>query len=176
MGESSFGCLAVEGGKHPTHPCGGLLSVLSGSLGFPGFARPEKMGVASWRLILGVLPECADGLGLQGSALRSLLLGRGIWMDGSALCGRSILVVEAERFVALDVEIGLRAAGAKVFGAHQLNHALYMAEYPALSAAVIAQRLGSDRNGRGLPTPGIPWRAVHALHSLRCDRGQTEVA
>jgi DNA-binding response OmpR family regulator len=81
-------------------------------------------------------------------------------MDGSALCGRSILVVEAERFVALDVEIGLRAAGAKVFGAHQLNHALYMAEYPALSAAVIAQRLGSDETAavcRRLAYLGVPF-------------------
>jgi DNA-binding response OmpR family regulator len=66
-------------------------------------------------------------------------------MDSSVLCGRSILVAEAEPFAALDVEAGLREAGAKVFGVHLLRDALFMAEYPALSAAVIAQRLGDDQ-------------------------------
>jgi DNA-binding response OmpR family regulator len=65
-------------------------------------------------------------------------------MDSSVLCGRSILVVEAEPLAAFDVQAGLREAGAKVFGVHLLRDALFMAEYPALSAAVIAQRLGGD--------------------------------
>jgi DNA-binding response OmpR family regulator len=69
-------------------------------------------------------------------------------MDSSALCGRSILVVEAEPIAALDAEVGLRKAGAKVFGAHRLRDALFMAEYPALSVAVIAERLGSDQTTR----------------------------
>jgi DNA-binding response OmpR family regulator len=66
-------------------------------------------------------------------------------MDSSALCGRSVLVVEAEPIAALHAEEGLREAGAKVFGAHRLRDALFMAEYPALSVAVIAERLGTDQ-------------------------------
>jgi DNA-binding response OmpR family regulator len=69
----------------------------------------------------------------------------GIAMHSSALCGRSILLVEAEPVAALHAEVGLRRAGAKVFGVHQLRDALFMAEYPALSAAVIAQRLGDEQ-------------------------------
>lgn len=81
-------------------------------------------------------------------------------MDGSTLCGHSILVVEGEPFAALDVEIGLREAGAKVFGARQLRDALLLAEYPVLSAAVIAQRLGGDRTTavcRRLADLGVPF-------------------
>jgi len=81
-------------------------------------------------------------------------------MASSAFDGRSILVVEAEPFAALDVEIGLREAGAKVLAAHGLSEALYMAEYPALSAAVIAQRLGNDNTAsvcRRLADLGVPF-------------------
>jgi DNA-binding response OmpR family regulator len=66
-------------------------------------------------------------------------------MHSAALCGRSILLVEAEPAAAFHAELGLRQAGAKVFGVHQLRDALFMAEYPALSAAVVAQRLGDEQ-------------------------------
>lgn len=81
-------------------------------------------------------------------------------MDSFALSGCLVLVVEAEPFAALDVETGLRGAGAKVFGVRQLRDALHMAEHPALSAAVIAQRLGGDRTTavcRRLTDLGIPF-------------------
>jgi CheY-like chemotaxis protein len=71
-----------------------------------------------------------------------------------------ILVVEAEPFAALDAQTILREAGAKVFGAHRLRDALHMAEHPALSAAVIAQRLGEDETTkvcRRLADLGIPF-------------------
>jgi DNA-binding response OmpR family regulator len=81
-------------------------------------------------------------------------------MESSALGGRTILVVEAEPFAALEVETGLREAGARVFAAYRLRDALHMAEHPALSAAVIAQRLGSDSTTsvcRRLADLGIPF-------------------
>jgi DNA-binding response OmpR family regulator len=87
-------------------------------------------------------------------------------MHGSALNGRSILVVEGEPFAALHVETELRDAGARVFGVHQLRDALHMAEHPALSAAVIAQRLGSDNTAaicRRLADLGIPF-VFHTRH------------
>jgi CheY-like chemotaxis protein len=81
-------------------------------------------------------------------------------MDGLALSGRSILVVEGEPFAALDAETILRDAGAKVFGVHRLRDALHMAEHPALSAAVVAQRLGKDDTTkvcRRLADLGVPF-------------------
>jgi hypothetical protein len=94
---------------------------------------------------LRVLPECSEGRGLPASGhRRGTFFPVGVSMNSSALCGRSILLVEAEPLVALYAEVGLREAGARVFGAHQLRDALFLAEYPALSAAVVAQRLGRD--------------------------------
>ena len=76
------------------------------------------------------------------------------------LKGQSILVVEHEPSVARDLESAFLQAGAKVFAADQLRDALYLAEYPALSAAVINLRLGSDTTAavcRRLTVLGIPF-------------------
>ena len=100
------------------------------------------------------------GSACKVNEITSGLFPSGVFMDASALLGRSILVVEAEPFAALDVETGLRDAGAKVFGARQLRDALLMAEHLALSAAVIAQRLGKDDTTavcRRLTDLGIPF-------------------
>ena len=81
-------------------------------------------------------------------------------MDNFKLSGRSILIVEAEPFAALEVEEELRDAGARVFRVHQLRDALHMVEHPALSAAVVAQRLGGDKTTavcRRLSDLGIPF-------------------
>ena len=81
-------------------------------------------------------------------------------MSNTALSGRSILVVESEPFAALEVESGLRDAGARVFGVHELRQALHMVEHPALSAAVLSQRLGdsnTDAVCRRLDDLGIPF-------------------
>ena len=106
--------------------------------------------------------------------LPSGLFPSGVVMDAAALLGRSILVVEAEPFAALEVETGLRDAGAKVFGVHKLREALFMAEYPALSAAVIAQRLGKDDTTavcRRLTYLGIPFM-LHTRHDAAEARRQ----
>lgn len=76
------------------------------------------------------------------------------------LKGQSILVVEHEPMIARELESELTQAGAKVFAADRLRHALYLAEYPALSAAVINLRLGSDTTAavcRRLDDLGIPF-------------------
>ena len=57
------------------------------------------------------------------------------------LVGYSILVVEDEPLIALDVAQGLEAAGARVLTARRLSDALMMAEDPALSAAVLDHNL-----------------------------------
>jgi CheY-like chemotaxis protein len=81
-------------------------------------------------------------------------------MEKLALAGRSILVVEDEPIVALDLEAQLSAAGAKVYSAAYLREALHLAEHPALSAAVLDLRLGGDDSmavARRLTHLGIPF-------------------
>jgi CheY-like chemotaxis protein len=81
-------------------------------------------------------------------------------MDNFALNGRSILVVEEEPLLALELEEQFHRAGARVLAAGKLHEALHMAEHPALSAAVVNLRLGSDnttRVCRRLSQLGIPF-------------------
>jgi CheY-like chemotaxis protein len=65
-------------------------------------------------------------------------------MANLALSGHSILVVEDEPLIALDLRETLERAGAYVFAATQLSHALQLAGHPDLSAAVLDYRLGDD--------------------------------
>ena len=77
-----------------------------------------------------------------------------------ALAGRSILLVEDEPAIALQLEEQLNAAGARVYSAGRLREALHMAEHPALSAAVLDFRLGEDSSAavcRRLEELGIPF-------------------
>ena len=66
-------------------------------------------------------------------------------MNSATLCGRSILVIEEEPIVALQLEDRFYQAGATVLGAGKLREALHLAEYPALSAAVVNLKLGDDK-------------------------------
>ena len=80
-------------------------------------------------------------------------------MKSLALSGRSILVVEDEPLIALDLRESLESAGAYVFAATQLPHALQLAGHPDLSAAVLDYRLGQENSApicslleqRGIP-------------------------
>jgi DNA-binding response OmpR family regulator len=81
-------------------------------------------------------------------------------MDNQALRGRSILVVEEEPHVACSLADLFRQAGATVFAAGKLRDARYLAEHPALSAAVINLRIGDDTTAgvcRRLSHLGIPF-------------------
>lgn len=76
------------------------------------------------------------------------------------LKGQSILVVEHEPARARELASELSQEGAKVFAAGVLRDALFLAEYPALTAAVINVRLGSDTTAavcRRLDDLGIPF-------------------
>jgi DNA-binding response OmpR family regulator len=81
-------------------------------------------------------------------------------MDSHALRGRSILVVEEEPHVSRLLIDHFRRAGATVFAAGKLQDALYLAEHPALSAAVVNLRMGADNTARvcrRLSHLGIPF-------------------
>jgi DNA-binding response OmpR family regulator len=81
-------------------------------------------------------------------------------MAGLALRGRSILVVEEEPHVSRQLVEHFRRAGAVVFAAGRLRDALYLAEHPALSAAVLNVRVGNDNTAhvcRRLSHLGVPF-------------------
>src|SRR5438552_9841535 len=58
-------------------------------------------------------------------------------MRKGTLAGRSILIVEDEPLIALDITEGFRSAGASVLSAHNLQDGLRLAGHPDLSAAVV---------------------------------------
>jgi DNA-binding response OmpR family regulator len=81
-------------------------------------------------------------------------------MNSPALSARSILVVEEEPVVALQLEEHFRRAGAKVLAASTLMDTLHLAEHPAVSAAVLNLQLGSDSTRRvcgRLADLGVPF-------------------
>lgn len=62
-------------------------------------------------------------------------------MQNLPLSGAALLVVEDEPLVALDLRQSLEGAGAYVFAATQLSHALQLAGHPDITAAVLDYRL-----------------------------------
>jgi DNA-binding response OmpR family regulator len=88
-------------------------------------------------------------------------------MGSVSLVGQSVLVVEDEPLLALDIAECLRQAGASVFTAHNLQDGLRLAGHPDLSAAVVDFGL---RDGDGtavcdcLKERGIPF-VLHTGYS-----------
>lgn len=81
-------------------------------------------------------------------------------MDNQALRGRSILLVEEDPHIACRLADRFRQAGATVFAAGRMEDARYLAEHPALSAAVINLRIGGDTTAgvcRRLSHLGVPF-------------------
>ena len=70
-------------------------------------------------------------------------------MSKDALGGHTILVVEDEPLIALDIARILRAAGANVLSAGFAEFGLCASEHPDLSAAVIDLHLG-DGSGKAI--------------------------
>jgi DNA-binding response OmpR family regulator len=64
------------------------------------------------------------------------------------LAGRSILIVEDEPLIALDIQRGFEAAGARVMTMRSLQTALAAVEDPDLSAAILDHALGKDDKPR----------------------------
>jgi CheY-like chemotaxis protein len=65
-------------------------------------------------------------------------------MHNGALTGRSILVVEDEPLIALEVHAAFNSTGASIVSAATRNEALRMVGRPGLSAAVIDMNLGGS--------------------------------
>ena len=81
-------------------------------------------------------------------------------MEHPALRGRSILVVEDELLIAMDIVQALETAGAKATMTNTVRHALILAEHDGLSAAIMDHAL---RDGEStalcarLKERGIPY-------------------
>jgi len=71
------------------------------------------------------------------------------------LSGRSILVVEDEPLICLDISIRLQDAGATVFAASHVDKAMRLADHPDLSAGVLDFDLGSTDSS------AICWKLVN---------------
>ena len=70
-------------------------------------------------------------------------------MQSTSLAGRTILVVEDEPLIALDIVTALRRVGANVVSAATLDGAKLLVELDKLSAAVLDFGLrGGDANGQ----------------------------
>jgi DNA-binding response OmpR family regulator len=63
------------------------------------------------------------------------------------LSGRSILIVEDEPLIAMDIEQALETAGATVFIAATFDQALRLTEQSGLSAAILDLVLGASDGG-----------------------------
>jgi CheY-like chemotaxis protein len=82
-------------------------------------------------------------------------------MKNLTLAGHSILVVEDEPLIALELRQTLESRGAYVFAATQLPHALQLAGHPDVSAAVLDCRLGREEDSAAicslLEQRGVPF-------------------
>ena len=65
-------------------------------------------------------------------------------VSSEALAGRSILVIEDEPVIALEVHATLSAAGARIASAANIREALRMISVSDVSAAIVDIRLGNE--------------------------------
>jgi|KBSSwiStaDraftv2_1062776.scaffolds.fasta_scaffold1646116_1 DNA-binding response OmpR family regulator len=100
-------------------------------------------------------------------------------MQNTSLAGRSILIVEDEPLIALDIATAFEKVGAVTFNARTLAEAIDMVEHDGLSAAVLDFGLGDDHSEvvcRRLTERDIPF-VLHSgyTHASDACRGATVV-
>ena len=81
-------------------------------------------------------------------------------MQPATLAGRTILVVEDQPLIALDITQELEAAGAVVTTTNTLKHALILVEHDGLSGAILDHGLGDGNSSllcTRLTERGIPF-------------------
>jgi DNA-binding response OmpR family regulator len=93
-------------------------------------------------------------------------------MGSVSFAGHSVLIVEDEPLLALDLRQSFEAAGAYVFAATQFAQALTLAIHPDLSLAVLDYRIGeetSDAVCRHLEARGTPFLFYSAYGDMLDD-------
>lgn len=81
-------------------------------------------------------------------------------MDHPTLQGRSILIVEDNPIIVMDITLAFGPTGAQLTTTNTLKHALLLAEHDGLSAAILDHALGNGDSSllckrlteRGTPT------------------------
>jgi DNA-binding response OmpR family regulator len=95
-------------------------------------------------------------------------------MTSGFLAGRTILLVEDEPLIALDICDCLQGAGASVLSAHTLSAGLRLASHPEVSVAVVDFRLG-DGDGTAicdrLKDRGVPFVLYSGYDTIAKDCG-----
>ena len=92
-------------------------------------------------------------------------------MQSTSLAGRSILIVEDEPLIALDIVYAFEKAGAVPFSARTLAEAIDMVEHDGLSAAVLDFGLGDAHSEvicKRLAERDIPF-VLHSGHTHASD-------
>ena len=81
-------------------------------------------------------------------------------MERPTLQGRSILIVEDEPIITMDLTLALEDTGAFVTSTNTLKHALLLVEHDGLSAAILDHALGDEKSSvlyKRLKERGIPF-------------------
>jgi DNA-binding NtrC family response regulator len=81
-------------------------------------------------------------------------------MQRPTLQGRSILVVEDEPLIVMDLSMAFEHTGAELTTTNTLNHALLLVEHDGLSAAILDHALGGNSSSllyERLKQRGIPF-------------------
>jgi DNA-binding response OmpR family regulator len=81
-------------------------------------------------------------------------------MDHPTLQGRSILIVEDNPIIVMDITLAFEHTGAQLTTTNTLKHALLLAEHDGLSAAVLDHALGDSDSSllcKRLTERGIPY-------------------
>ena len=97
-------------------------------------------------------------------------------MEAVSLLGRSVLIVEDEPLIALDIALEFEKVGAFVLTAHSLAEATELVERDGLAAAVMdfglgdgnAEALCARLNGRGIP---FVLHSGYSHHGPGCSAG-----
>jgi DNA-binding response OmpR family regulator len=91
-------------------------------------------------------------------------------MDRTVLSAKSILVVEDELLLCLDIARRLEDAGAKVFTAFNLQKALQLVEASTLSAGVLDFDLGNGDSG------AVCWKLLERNNGHRRPSSSSQAA
>ena len=91
-------------------------------------------------------------------------------MEFPALRGRSILVVEDEMLIGMDIRSALEVAGAHVTATTTVRHALILVEHDGLAAAIMGHALRDENSTElcaRLKERGIPYVSYNGYEPVK---------
>jgi DNA-binding response OmpR family regulator len=101
-------------------------------------------------------------------------------LESSTLNGRSILIVEDNPMIVMDITLAFENTGAHVTTTNTLKHALLLVEHDGLAGAILDHSLGNDKSTllyKRLKERGIPFIIYSGYPSIEGDSyGATYIA